>query len=536
MLIRRLWGVRWCSTARALTDREVGELKKGIKAKVGTTVATSWMPGFVFDFVAECMLEKAVRRVHVERGLEKEDPVLDMDIEVIDENDWAPCKVANILPFRETAVKDSHLLFKTYHEEVNWTPDRLWAFHKGTPERKYVKIATVGTLPISEQPPLAWEGPATASLMVDPDDTGMPKIFIQLCEHAPPLLWIPVQPKPYAVQRVLREVKKRMAEHATEGRPFWEWKMQRGEDLITREKAFHEDGKPGLESPIQWERAMNLIAVNSRLPNGELIPGSPERSAKVYLGPWAAGDSVWEEVLSVNPFLHAWPAYRTHTGGSLISETVARKFQPGTEAGSVDTSIWVTRFSKSVIVFEHRFDISYINQMQWAEGCAHGSKTLDSGVLKHEQVTAFPTFDRAKPHPDMARHHQFATIYYPKTQMLHGGKVIQRFNEALQCELPEDVPVDVAGALMYWRNQGEQMLKRDVEQKEIATRNLPVMNHQELIVDLPSPWNLYAEAIVKLAIVGSKETDFYRASMKDHPCSAVRWAVAKAAAVSLRQV
>eukprot|EP01064_Diplonema_japonicum_P013318 TRINITY_DN2084_c0_g1_i2.p1 TRINITY_DN2084_c0_g1~~TRINITY_DN2084_c0_g1_i2.p1 ORF type:complete len:537 (+),score=110.85 TRINITY_DN2084_c0_g1_i2:60-1670(+) len=528
---------RWCSSsARALSDQEVKELKRDITSRVGKTVAASWMPEFAFTFVTECMLEDAVKKVHVQRGLEADDPVLGLNIAVVKEEDWAPQKAANVLPFRETKLRNTHDMFNQLRSEINWSPERLWGLHKGTPERKYVKIASAGYFPVSEQPPTAWEGPSEANLFIDPDDTGVPKVYIQLCEQLPPLLWIPVQPKPYAVQRVLREVKQRMAEHATESREFWEERMRKGENLIIDNTDFHEGGRPALESSDQWERAMNLTAVNALLPNGEMIPGCPGRSATVYLGPWVSGDSMWEDTQAVNPLLHAWPAYRTHTGGHLISETVARKYQQGSEAGGLDKSVWVTRFSKSVIVFHHRFDISFINQMQWAEGCAHASRTLDKGVLDHQHISAFPTFDRVKPHPDMGRHHQFATIYYPKTQMLHGGKVIKKFNEVLQCELPEDVPVDVAGALMCWRNQGEEILLRDIEQKEIVTRDLPIKNHQELIVDLANPWNLYAESIVKLAVVGSKNLGFLLKRLQKHSSPAVRWAVAKSAALILRQV
>ncbi|KAJ9437275.1 hypothetical protein DIPPA_31116, partial [Diplonema papillatum] len=178
------------------------------------------------------------------------------------------------------------------------------------------------------------------------------------------------------------------------------------------------------------------------------------------------------------------------------------------------------------------YDLSFFNQMQWAEACAHRSKTLDRGVLDHDRAIQFSSFDRRQPHPDIARHQQFATIYYPGTKLQHGGQVIKRYNEAMRAELPEDVPVDVACALIFWRNQGARLLSEDVEQKGIACRGIPVMNHMELICDLPSPWNLYAEAIAKLGVVGSNPelADIWQLLMK-HPSPAVRWGVAKSASL-----
>ena len=528
-------GLRFCSIrfGSRLSDCDLKNIRDDIKKRVRTTPAETWMPNFSFDFIEDCMYEQTVRNIdNIDNFTE---------VHLVPEAQWSPCKAPQLIPFREGGAVDAHDLFNSFIEEINWTDDRVWALHRGSPERKYVKIATFGHFPHSLQPPGAENGSEEASILVDPDDKS-PRILIQLSEHVPPLLWLPLRPKWLAIQKLTEEISSRMRNYQQRSAPYWERRMQAGERAMLmdefKEIRDHADSEKRdyKEDPILWELVMNVIAVHSKTSNGGLIPGSPTRSTTLYLGPWACGDVVWESIWKANPFVHSWPAYRSFVGGTLIAETVKRKYTPGCEAAPRDFSVWITKYSKSTLVVHHRSDMSYLGQMNWAEGCSITSRNLDTETLNQIRVETYPTFDRSKPHPDVARYQQFVTIYYPEDmQMLSGGgALIKRYNESMESDIPTDMPLDVVAALMFWRNHGEEKMMNAFEQFEIQTRGLPVESHTEARRTLINPFTLMGCSLAMLGVVKSKSLESLWERLIGHPSPAIRWGVGKSAQIAGR--
>ena len=531
------------ASGKPLTEAETAALRRGIEATVGRTA--TWLPDFALRFVHDCLLDAAVQDAHAQRRVGgAPDPLFALPVRILPEDEWRPATATGadprtFSPFRDAAgTRDTQTMFRAAREQLDVSAHRMLALHKSEPGRRYVVVGSVGSLPACEQPPVAWDGPHGADLIVDPEDR-TPRVFVRLDPAMPPLLWLPVQPQVHLVQRLLREVRHRMLRFAQEGRAFWVERMDEGEHLLTTQDAFLDPatGQARLDDPSAWNAAMNLAAVCRRPPNGHILPGAPEKQCTVYLGPWALGDHTWEDMWALNPYLHSWPAFRSFSGGQMTRNTFDGRFEDGSEASPADYSVWVTRFSKSVIVLHHRLDVGFSRQVEWAEGCAHGSAQLDDGVKQQQKALMFPRVDPNRPHPDMGRHHQFATVFYPQNKLMcGGGAAVARFNAALGAELPADAPVDVAAALQHWRCHGSDALHSELLSRAAECTHLPLQSYQELLAQPDSPWLRYADTIVKLGVVGHEELPSILEALEGHPSCAVRWAVAKVAQVSRRMV
>ena len=514
-----------------LTNQDIADIGAALH-KVEFPSAKMTLPEFAKDFLRECLASNAVHEANKERGVQNDDPIFHASIRVFGVNDDTPIipgEVEAVFPplrVKDASRKnDTSSFFEQIRHDLDISENKLWLFYGG---KQYAKIAEVGGFCGATDPPCGWEGDDKIDIFIDASNATQAKLFIRLNEYTPPILWIGIQAKLFAVQRILREFKFSAVQHAKKSRYFWESLAEQGEALLSSMKVFKNS-----DDPNQFEKCMNLAAVCRRLPNGFKTPGAPDKQSTLYLGPWNLGDSTWEELWAMNPFLHAWPVYRSFAGGQMIKETIARKFNHDSEASAADFSVWVTKYSKSVLVVHHRMDVGFCTQMEWAEGCAHSSKRLDETFLAQQKAARYHS---TAPHRDSARYHQFVTVLYPESKMMHGGNVPKRYNAALHADFPHDMPVDVLGALQYFRNHGSDMLYREVEQRSLQCASLPIMEYEQLLLNPTSPWLLFSDSLVKLGIVGHEEVEEMVESFQYHPSPAIRWAAAKCAQFSRRMV
>ena len=268
-------------------------------------------------------------------------------------------------------------------------------FCAGDTTKGYVCIGEAYAFPDWEDNPVVNNPQKPAKLWWDPS-VSTEKVMVQIADHIPPALWLPIKPSHAAVKRLFSDFTTIDAIHLERYMPLFEKIQQEFEEKSSATLA----DSANLRAADHFKDSLRFGSINE-------IRKDYDTEVTLYLGPVDHPSEIENRLESEpekNPSIFSWPLLLTNKDCPDIPSSC----------------IYRTVYSKSLLCFLTRSDLS--------------------------PRSDFPEELSAVSSPP-----QFVKIIYPNMPRMSGGKqLITNFNSKIGSEYPIGTPVDVAAAL--WRH------------------------------------------------------------------------------------
>eukprot|EP01060_Flectonema_neradi_P005138 TRINITY_DN13410_c0_g1_i1.p1 TRINITY_DN13410_c0_g1~~TRINITY_DN13410_c0_g1_i1.p1 ORF type:complete len:494 (+),score=97.49 TRINITY_DN13410_c0_g1_i1:52-1533(+) len=354
---------------------------------------------------------------------------------------------------------------KTYSDISNSTRT---GFCAGDTTKEYVCIGEAYAFPDWQDNPVVNDPQKPAKLWWDPS-VPTEKVLVQIADHIPPALWLPIKPTHGAVKRLFSDFTTIDAIHLERYTPLFE-KIQTEYEQKSSSSLVDD---ASLKAADHFKDSLRFGSVNE-------IRKDYDDEIILYLGtvdhPSEVANNIEAEP-EKNPSIFSWPLL------------VIDKDKPDIPSGC----IYRTVYSKSMLCFMTRSDLS--PRSHYPEEPA--------------AVASVPLFVK---------------VVFPNMPRMSGGKqLIANFNSKIGSEYPAGIPVDVAAALWRYCPVGcEKISKRLSRLVESLPAKLGNSHEDRSLI------NDIALSIVALSGVTGGRDEFlkYSSLLSTRPESQIRTSIA----------
>ena len=264
-------------------------------------------------------------------------------------------------------------------------------------------------------------GTIPCKLWVKPADT-VPIVYIQLSEHFPPGLWMPVRPTAAAVRRVLGEFAGTAVLHRDRHHEHFEGMLKRAKSILQNHNL-----------PTDDAAVLRYASFDAGRVSEAHSPAHEYRNYQdFFLGEYD-DPSLMLEYLSLCPTLFSLPHMRTDAN---VHE---EGFVPTIEGPGIATSLFRTVFSKSLLHVKVHLSCEVKLPPQDIEGFQKLWSDVDRSAIPKSRI---PVFVR---------------VSWPDNEKMCGGALIARFNKLFKTEFARDMPVDACLSLFYTMQWAKEM-------------------------------------------------------------------------------
>lgn len=404
------------------------------------------------------------------------------------------------LPFELRAETDYVQAPYQFPSSTMYSPEVRNRLCMGDPAKEYVSFCDAYRFPDRTQLPTSI-GTEPARLWVDPQSNA-DVVFLQLSDHFPPALWLPMRGTPAAVRRVLGEFATLAAVHRDRHHEMWSERLRLATEIVRRQHL-----------PSGHDDILRYVGYMAR---DHSYDGAAVRefhnSQCFFLGEFADPEAELEK-FEASPFLFALPQFRAAVD---VNATPPRADGPGVAA-----SLFRCVHSKALIVVEAHLSAEVKLPPQDPDAFELLWRDVNTGVPKPRVPV-------------------FARVVWPDNRRLSGGgHVSARCNRLFGTEFAADMPVDAVAALLscggWGRDVPQVMGVRTMrsQMEQICSAQSSLQLQYPGTVDVPNPEYSDADRLAMhiqyLAYMNDPDTRAVVERFMRTPNASVRLGCAKAA-------
>ena len=325
------------------------------------------------------------------------------------------------LPFDLRAEADYIVGRYTFPTETTYTTETRLKLSTGGLGAEYVCFCDTYAFPDRRQLPTS-VGTVPSRLWVRPDDA-TPVVYLQLGEHVPPALWLPIKPTAVAVRRVFAEFALASAAHRDAHHANFEERLQRAEIILRNNNMPMDDGAVLRMAAHEAKDVNFYVAPTREFPNYQ----------EFFLGEY-------DDPRELISYIQASPLIFALAHMQQNVDPHEEGLSPTISGPGIGMGVYRTLYSKSSFLLKVHLATEVKLPPQDQEGFEDLWREVDGRVVPKSRI---PIFVR---------------VMWPDHQrMSGGGRVIERFNKTFGTEFAPQMPVDAAMALFYVMEWAKQM-------------------------------------------------------------------------------